>query len=353
MILDHDLETISPSLPLQMSSACYTRNYSLLLFSIFFRFLATGDSFASLSLRFRMGKSTVAAIVKDTCSKIWEVLHEEYIPQPTTQMWYDVAKRYSSKWNFPNCIGSIDGKHIEVKCPPNSGSLYYNYKQYFSIVLQAVADADCKLIAVDVGTAGRQSDGGTFRTSSLFQKLEAGMLNVPQDMELPDTPFKVPCVLVGDEAYPLLPYLMRPFPRRNLNDMQLVFNYRLSRARRCVECAFGIMSAKWRILHKYIETNTDVAISIVNSICVLHNFVITEEGIDPHFMSISTSTTDTARSKESRSHYRFSNSAKQVREMLMHYFSGPGSVAWQNNYALPENIVQQNAEVNNAGPDTD
>jgi hypothetical protein len=67
---------------------------------------------------------------------------------------------------------------------------------------------------------------------------------VPLDSEIPGTVLKVPFVLLGDEGYPLLPYLMRPYSTRNLDDKKRVFNYRLSRARRSVECAFGIICMK-------------------------------------------------------------------------------------------------------------
>ena len=75
-------------------------------------------------------------------------------------------------------------------------------------------------------------------------------------------------------------YLMRPFPRSCLDNSKRIFNYRLSRARRCVECAFGIMSAKFLILKKSIETNVNHAIVIVKATCILHNVIIDKDGID-------------------------------------------------------------------------
>ena len=67
---------------------------------------------------------------------------------------------------FPNVIGCTDGKHIRIKCPTKAGSLFYNYKQFFSVVLQGVADSESRFIFIDIGAYGKQSDGGIFSAST-------------------------------------------------------------------------------------------------------------------------------------------------------------------------------------------
>ena len=66
-------------------------------------------------------------------------------------------------WQFPHCIGAIDGKHIALFSPVNSGSTYFNYKGFLSIVLLALVDADYKLTYVDIGCQGPISDGRIFK----------------------------------------------------------------------------------------------------------------------------------------------------------------------------------------------
>lgn len=203
------------------------------------------------------------------------------MPTPDEGIWKHTAQRYSEICNLPNCMGSCDGKHIRIKCFRNTGSRNINYKGFFSIVLMAVADADGMFIVIDVGDLGRNSDGAVFRHSSFGKLLKQGNLHVPNPTHLPrdknTEPF--PYYLVGDEAFPLLPYLMRPFPKRVLTDARRIFNFRLSRGRKSVECAFGMLTSKFRVFEGPISCNEECAVAIVKAACALHNFIRFLEGI--------------------------------------------------------------------------
>lgn len=250
----------------------------VLLRFLFYRYLSTGNSFRNLATTLRMGAATVSKIVHESCTVLWEELVEEFMPVPTEAQLKRIAQEFFERWKFPNCVGCIDGKHCQIKCPVNSGSRYFNYLKYFSIVLQGVADADKKFITIEAGARGKQSDGGTFSSSALFRLLEENSFNMPSDNELPGTNIKLPHVLIGDEAYPLKPYLMRPFPSRNLTPIKENFNKRLSTPRKCIECAFGILKAKWGIFSTDIEVNVKRAISIIKCACILHNVIRERDG---------------------------------------------------------------------------
>lgn len=182
---------------------------------------------------------------------------------------------YKQKWNFPNCIGALDGKHIGMVAPPNSASTYYNYEGYFSIVLMALADANYKITYMDVGCKGRVADGGVFSQCTLADALARNTLNIPSEKPLTQNGKPVPHVIVADDAFPLTTRIMKPYPYRNLSGPERVYNYRLSRARRIVENVFGIMSARFRILLKMIHLDEEKTSKIVLAICALHNFLMT------------------------------------------------------------------------------
>lgn len=102
---------------------------------LFFRYLATGSSFKTLSFTFRIGATTVSSIVRETVKAIWDIFQPLHMKVPTETDFKNIAKEFYKKWNFRNCLGAIDGKHIRIKCPPQSGTMFYNYKSFFSIVL--------------------------------------------------------------------------------------------------------------------------------------------------------------------------------------------------------------------------
>jgi len=139
----------------------------------------------------------------------------------------------------------MDGKHILFKAPRDAGSSFYNYKKQNSIVLLALVDADYKFIYVDVGTNGRVSDGGVFRKSSLAKAIANNSLNFPEKQ---GRIMPIPYVIVADAAFPLTNNILKLFSFKNMIWSQRIFNYRLSRVRRVVENAFGILANKWRVL---------------------------------------------------------------------------------------------------------
>lgn len=183
----------------------------------------------------------------------------------------DVAKEFYNRWNYPACIGAIDGKHIRIVCPANSGSQYFNYKGFYSIVLMAVVNAKYDIIYMDIGAQGRVSDGGIWGHCSLKQHIDQGTLDIPEFCLLPNTNVEMPLHMVGDDAFPLCYTIMKPYAHRNLSHEEQIYNYRLSRARRIVENVFGILSTRFRVFHTAIYMRPDNVENVVKASAVLHN----------------------------------------------------------------------------------
>jgi hypothetical protein len=312
--------------------------------SITLRFLATGDSFQTIAWSYRVGVSTVHSTVFETCEAILHFLSGTELKLPTTEKWSEIAKDFYDLWNFPNVVGCIDGKHILVQQPANSGSEYYNYKGTNSIVLLAVADALLRFTIVDIGRNGRMSDGGVFSRSALFEALEAGTLGIPGPAAIPGTEIVTPRVFLTDDAFPLRPDMMKPF-KETVTDDQRIFNYRLSRARRIVESTFGVMASKWRLFRRPITAlSPHRAEAFVKAAVCLHNYlrnIDIEIGrnyyANDSFVSSNSAEPplDNVTGMVGLSHQgsnNYSASAKDLRDLFMRYFvSGEGSsqTPWQ------------------------
>ena len=132
--------------------------------------------------------------------------------------------------------------------PGKSGSAFLNYKHTFSVVLMAIVDANYKFRYVNIGAQGRISDAGVYNNSALAEALERNDLHFPAAEPVPNSDLIVPYMIVADDAFPLKTYTMKPYSRHGMKQIERIFNYRLSRARRVVENAFGILSSKFRVL---------------------------------------------------------------------------------------------------------
>jgi len=106
---------------------------------------------------------------------------------------------------MPNCIGNIDGKHCLIKCPPNAGSLYFNYESFHFMNLLGVADANCCFILIDVGAHGRDNNRSVFSNTNFGKAFSSGDLNVPPIRNIPGTSISIPLYFVVDEDFPLKP----------------------------------------------------------------------------------------------------------------------------------------------------
>lgn len=137
-----------------------------------------------------------------------------------------------------------------------------------------IVDANYRFLYVDVGGYGSEGDASYFCNSEVGQRIVNNTMRFPDDTTFGTT--KVPYFFLGDSGFPLCERIMTPYSYRGRQptDDEKIFNYRLSRARRCVENAFGILSTKWMCLSRCMFCNPHRAQKIVSACSLLHNFLL-------------------------------------------------------------------------------
>lgn len=251
----------------------------------------------------------------------------------TVEDWKKIEKLFLQRWNVPRCCGAIDGKHVVIKRPPCSGSEYFNYKKAYSIILFAMVDADYCFTYVDVGGNGRANDSAIFRDSTLNIAIENQTIGFPENS-----------VIIGDDAFPLRTDLMKPFSKHGLSDEEKIFNYRISRARRVSENAFGILTWRFRVFSRPIQLKTDTVDRVVWAACSLHNWLrktspgyyCPQQAVDRENLYTGDVTPGQWRQETNiiqpvniRGNSNASKTAMEVRQDFMKYFTEVNPLPWQ------------------------
>jgi len=241
------------------------------------RHLASGAKYREMQYGWRVPHNTISLVVREVCEAILHEYRVEMLAPPQTPAeWQEISDNWLNRWNFPHVIGAIDGKHIACKAPANSGSDFYNYKGFFSIILLAVVTSDYKFLWIDVSGKGASSDAHIYNASELSDGLQNNdILGFPQPDPLPGDTENIPYFLVGDDAFALRSYMMKPYGNRNMTRKQRIFNYRLSRARRVVENSFGILANRFQVLFTTMMHEADTVRLIVTTCVLLHNLMRT------------------------------------------------------------------------------
>ena len=281
-------------------------------------FLATSTDYRTLSHLFGISKASVCMIVREVCRAIVENLTKQYIKIPNGNELRNMITSFKEKFGFPSCGGALDGSHIPISAPVEHHTDYYNRKGFYSIVLQGLVDHRYCFIDVYTGWPGSVHDARVFSQSSLFNKGKSGTLFPNWMDKIGDT--DVPIVILGDSAYPLLNWLMKPFPHKGaLTQGQKKYNYKLSSARVVSENAFGRLKARWRCLSKRIDVAPENIPVLIIACCTLHNIceIHGDEFIDEWMSDMSTTRTD---EEPTCSPTLPNNSAEVIRNAFVNYF---------------------------------
>ena len=232
--------------------------------------LATNVEYRTLGSLFGLGTSTVCTVVLDTCRAIAKLL-PRYVFIPQGDRLREIIKGFEVRWRFPQTVGAIDGTHIPILRPAGeSGNDYYNRKGFYSFVMQALVDHRGMFLDIYLGWPGKVHDARVFSNSSLYAKGQQGTL-VPNWTKCLNG-VDVPLCILGDPAYPSLPWLIKAYPQHdNMSREQKYFNYRQSRARMVVENAFGRLKGRWRCLLKRNDCRASNVLLMTTACVILHN----------------------------------------------------------------------------------
>ena len=161
----------------------------------------------------RVGKATVCKIVSETSLVIYNALKQPYLKHPSSKEWLGISSGFEDSWNFPHCLRAIDGKHIRIECPKLTGSYYYNYKGFYSIILLVICDSNYCFTLFDLGHYGSNNDSGVLAKSEMGELIETQKIGItqPAKRSMCDCD-PLPHFFVGDEIFPLKTWLMRPYP---------------------------------------------------------------------------------------------------------------------------------------------
>ena len=222
-----------------------------------------------------LGVSTISSVCQEVCQVLVDHLWNENVSRPQTEEEFkQKILDMEEFWQFPCCWTALDGCHNRMKCLPGgfqSCKEYHNFKNFYSMVLMAVVDSHYRFVWGSCGFPGNSHDAVIFRSTGLWTRIQEGLIPVIRKTVGDVT---VPPLVVGDSAFPLRTWLIKPYTNAFLTPKQGYFNYCLRRARMVTAGAYGQLKGRWRVLLRKGESSQD-NISITTLACMVrHNICV-------------------------------------------------------------------------------
>lgn len=221
---------------------------------------------------FGLSRQVVSKIIRDVCRAMTVHLGSEYIKLPSTVAeMEDLVKNFCNNHGFRQCFGAIDGTCIDSKQPKVNSTDYLNRKHRYSLNVQAVCDYKYTFLDMVVKWPSSVHDVHVFANSIVNKQLKTR--KIPScERVITEGENPVPVFLLGNPAYPLVPYVMKEYVNGGKTVQKQYFALKLCQARMVIGCAFGWLRACFGALKRAMDINLDDLPYVIYACFILHNF---------------------------------------------------------------------------------
>ena len=202
---------------------------------------------------------------------LWAYAVDRHFPKSVDDF-RNKLQKMEFQQQFKYALVAIDESHCPFKCPvggAESMKQYYNFKDFYSVVLLALVDAYYRFIWPIIGAPGNTHDSTYFQSTSFLEKITKGEL-IPSKVQKVDD-IEIPSQILGDGAFPLRSWLMKPYGDGVLTPDKRYFGYRFSKSRMVTEGAFGKLNRRFQILHRKCESNKETVKIMCLACVILYN----------------------------------------------------------------------------------
>lgn len=239
------------------------------------RYMFTGESLSDLARYSNMVTSTVSACVKDVCEAIWDVLSLTHLVAPDTQEeWLEISDKFQEDFGFPHCLGALCYRRLHIMGAKSS--------QKQCAVLFAVVKSDYSYSMVDVQLYDDQHDSKVFAKSTIAEYFMHPDDRVPGEKHVVvgDRNCKLPFVLLGEQQFPLQPWLSRKYSSTTTSGhapLHKLYNKQFQKVHSVADNALGVMYSNFQVLRGLLRGNVELMTSVLKACCALHNFLLAED----------------------------------------------------------------------------